>query len=195
MSDRIPPLPRDQLNPDQQAFQDHFIASVQRIAPHPGAADRASKTVFPVLAVLPKAGQHSVDLLVDLEEETKGYLPKDAAETVSLLTTTYFKSDYVTHVHKTMDVTLGILTQAQADAITAGKKPEDLNEHCSLAYDAAWHLLDTRGPFPKELYEKCVQAFKLEGTVGLVHFVALLTWTALGLNVANVPVPKGPPPS
>ncbi|KAF2768636.1 hypothetical protein EJ03DRAFT_328118 [Teratosphaeria nubilosa] len=194
MSDRIPPLPREQLNPEQQQFRDHFIESVQRSAPHPGAADRASKTLFPVLAVLPKSGRHSVDLLADLEEESKGFLSKDAAETVSLLTTSYFKSGFVTHVHKMMDVKLGLLTQEQADSISACEKPADLNENCSLAYDAAWHMLDVRGPVPQELWERCVAAFKVEGAVGIMHFVGLLTWTALGLNMANVPVPSGPPP-
>lgn len=192
MSDRIPPQPKDRLNPQQQDFHDHFISSVERSSPHPGAADRASKTLFPVLAVLPKAGQHSVDFLADLEAETKQYLPKDTIETVSLLTTTHFKSAYVTHVHKMMAAKLNILSQTQVDAITSGTKPDDLNDHCSLAYDAAWHLLEVRGPFPQDLWERCVAAFKVEGTVGLMHYVSLMAWTSLGLNVADVPVPTGP---
>lgn len=188
---RIPPQPREELRSDRQEFYDYFRDSVSRNAPHPGAADRAGNTLFPVLAVLPKTGRTQVDLLALLEQEAEG-LPADAREVVSLVATTHFRSAYVTHIHKMMAVKQKTLTEAQAEALAAGRKPEDLNGACSLAYDIAYHLLEVRGPLSQELFDRGVRAFGMEGTVGLTHHVALLSWTAMGLNVANVPVPSAP---
>jgi 4-carboxymuconolactone decarboxylase len=192
MSSRIPAVPREELRPDQQEFYDYFRKSVTKNAPHPGAADRAGKTLFPVLAVLPKTGKLSVDMLASIEAEATT-LPKDVMETVSLYVTTYFKSPYVTHAHKMMAVKLGALTQQQAENITSGSKPFDLNEQCSLAYDTAHHLLEVRGPLSKDLWDRCDAAFGKEGTVGLVHLTSLMTWTSLGLNAADVKAPQPPP--
>ncbi|KAK4580444.1 hypothetical protein LTR86_000647 [Recurvomyces mirabilis] len=183
MSTRIPFVPRDEMQTEQQEFYDHFKDTVNKNAPHQGAAERASKTLFPVLAVLPKTGRMSVDMLASIEQEAHG-LPKDAMETVCLFCTTYFKSPYVTFAHKSQAVKLGLLSQEQADAITSGAKPGDLNDGCSLAYDTAQYLLEVRGSMSSDLWEKC--------TVGLMHLVALMSWTSMGLNLADVPAP--PPP-
>jgi hypothetical protein len=190
MSSRLPPVPREELDSEQQKAYDHFRASASRNAPHPGAVDRATNTLFPVLAVLPRTGSLNVDLLATLEQETTGYFSEAVREVVSLVATTFFKSDYVTRIHSLMAVQLGLLSQAQADAITEGRDPADLSADCRLAYRCAKHLLETRGPLTQELWDECVESFQLEGTIGLVHYVALLSWTSLTLNVANLKVPE-----
>ena len=191
MSSRIPSLPKEELNDEQQEFFDWFIASVKKKAPHPGAAERASKTLFPVLAVIPDVGKLSVDLLARLEDNTP-QLPAYARETAALYTTTYFKSAYVTKIHSMNAVKLELLTQAQADTITAGEKPEDLDQERSLAYDIAEHLLAVRGPLSDALYDRGLEVFGREGIVALMHLVSLMAWTAMGLNVADVPPPQPP---
>jgi 4-carboxymuconolactone decarboxylase len=193
MSTRLPPLPREDLNEEQQHFYDDFRATVNAKSSHPGAADRASRTLFPVLAVLPKSGRLSVDLLAYLEDETRSYLPEDARETACLVTTTFFKSVYVTYAHKMMAVKLGLLTQEQADAMTDGRRPDGLSERCGVAYDFSRELLEVRGAVREELWERAVGAFGKEGAVGLMHYVSLLAWTSMGLNVADVPAPPAPP--
>jgi len=125
-----------------------------------------------------------------LAEETKGHLPEDAKEVASLVTTTHFRCAYATYAHQMMATRLNWLTEIQAAGIAAGSKPEGLNKGCSIAYDAAKQLLEVRGPLPSELWDRCVSVFGKEGTVGLVHYVALLTWTSLGLNAADVPAPS-----
>ncbi|KAK5111753.1 hypothetical protein LTR62_004673 [Meristemomyces frigidus] len=188
MSVRLPSIPREDLSPEQQSFHDHFRTTVSQTSPHPGAADRATSTLFPVLAVLPQTGRLSVDMLASIEHEAVG-LPKDAMEVASLYCTTYFKSDYVTYVHKMMAVKLCLLSAEQAETITSGAKPRDLNEGCSLAYDTARYLLEVRGPLSQELWVGCLGAFGREGTVGLMHLVALMSWTSMGLNLADIPAP------
>ena len=189
MSSRLPPLPREELRPDRQEFRDYFHATSSAKAPHPGAADRAVKTLFPILAVLPKTGRANVDLLALLEEETAEFVSHAARETVSLVATAFFQSKYIDYIHHKMAVELGYLTQAQADGIAEGVKPKGLSDECSVAYDLAWHLLRVRGPLPDPLWQTGVKQFGEEGTVGLMHYVGLIAWTSMGLNVADVPVP------
>ena len=186
---RLPPRPREELRPDQQRFHDYFHETVSKNAPHPGASERAGRTLFPTLAVLPKVGQAQVDMLAMLEEEAVG-LPADAREVASLVATVHFKSVYVTHIHKKMAIMQKSLTEAQTEALGRGVRPEGLNDDCSLAYDIAHHLLDVRGPLPQDLWEKGNTRFGLEGTIGLVHYVSLLAWTSMGMNAADVPAPN-----
>lgn len=100
--------------------------------------------------------------------------------------TTFFKSTYVTTIHKLQAVKLGLLTQTQMEEITAGRKPSDLDKERSVAYDVAEHLLAVRGSLPDELYERSLKTFGKEGTVALMHLVSLMAWTSMGLNVADV---------
>ncbi|KAK5744365.1 hypothetical protein LTR17_002075 [Elasticomyces elasticus] len=186
---RLPPKPREELRPAQQEFHDYFHETVSKNAPHPGASERAGNTLFPTLAVLPKTGRTQVDMLALLEEEAVG-LPADAREVASLVATSFFKSVYVTHIHKKMAIMQKSLTEAQVEALEKGVKPDDLSDECSLAYDLAHHLLEIRGPLPQDLWDKGNAAFGLEGTIGLVHYVSLLAWTSMGMNAADVPAPK-----
>lgn len=191
MSTRLPARSREDLSPEQQTFLDYFRQSVTRSSPHPGAADRASKTLFPVLAVLPTVGKLSVDMLSSLEQQAPS-LPANARETACLVTTTFFRSAFAGYAHKLMAVQLGLLSETQAEAITAGTKPGDLDESCSLAYDTAHHLLVVRGALPSELWDRCVKAFEIEGAVALMHMVSLMSWTSMNMNMADVPAPAAP---
>lgn len=192
MSDRIPYQPREDLTSEQQTFYDHFHKTVSRNAPHPGAAERAGKSLFPVLAVLPSIGKLQVDLMAQLEDEAPS-LPQDARETASLVVVTYFRAAFVIKVHSMNAIRLELLSESQSTTITQGSKPGDLNERCSLAYDVASHLLEKRGPLPQDLWKKGVETFGEEGTVCLVHLVALMSWTAMGMNAVDVKAPKKPP--
>lgn len=92
MSTRIPALGREDYRPDQQKFYEDFIEQVKKKAPHPGGADRASKTLFPVLAVIPDVGRLSVDMLDRLEDATPE-LPPHARETAALYTNDILQID------------------------------------------------------------------------------------------------------
>lgn len=135
--------------------------------------------------MIPDVGRLSVDMLDRLEDATPE-LPPHARETAALYTTTFFKSTYVTTIHKLQAVKLGLLTQTQMEEITAGRKPSDLDKERSVAYDVAEHLLAVRGSLPDELYERSLKTFGKEGTVALMHLVSLMAWTSMGLNVADV---------
>jgi len=188
---RLPPVPREELNPEQQEFHDHFHEVVSQKGP-PGASEKAGKTLLPFLVVLPKTGRRNVDMMGVLEDETED-LPNDAKETANLVCTAHFRCAFVTQAHKMLAIKLTSVTQKQAESIIAGAKPPDLNENCSIAYDTAYALVVVRGPLPQELWNRCLEAFGREGTVGLVHYVSLIAWTCMGLNACDVPAPEGAP--
>ncbi|TKA83102.1 hypothetical protein B0A55_00866 [Friedmanniomyces simplex] len=146
---------------------------------------------FPFLAVLPGIGRLSLDMLVGLGEATRGVLPLDAREIASLVCASHFGSAYATNAHTEIATKQKLLSQSQCQTITAGAKPDDLSEKGSLAYDAAYFLLNIRGPLSQELWNRCMSAFGKEGTVGLVHYVALYTWTSIALNAADVSTSEG----
>ncbi|KAK0253120.1 hypothetical protein LTR01_005593 [Friedmanniomyces endolithicus] len=177
---RLPKLPRDPLRPDQQELQGLFHSSVDGTAERPQAVGGP----FPFFAVLPEIGRLSLDMLVGLGEATQGVLPLDAREVVSLVCAAHFGSVYATQAHTEIAMKLKLLSHAQCQSITAGEKAEGMSEVGNLAYETAYFLLNVRGPLSQELWDQCLRAFGKEGTVGLVHYVALCTWTSIALNAA-----------
>ncbi|KAK1063980.1 hypothetical protein LTR74_009047 [Friedmanniomyces endolithicus] len=200
---RLPKQPRDQLRPDQQELQDHFRLSVERAVgpdhkatstaakPSDAAAGTADRPLavggpFPFFAVLPDIGRLSLDMLVGLGEATQGVLPLDAREVANLVCASHFGSAYATQAHTQIATKLKLLSHAQCQTISAGGKAEGLSEAGSLAYETAHYLLNVRDSLSPEIWDQCLRAFGKEGTVGLVHYVALYTWTSIALNAANV---------
>ncbi|KAK5695219.1 hypothetical protein LTR97_008725 [Elasticomyces elasticus] len=175
---RLPPQTRDQLQPAQQDLHDHFNDAVRRaVGKDPGNVDTASHQdssqaalggPFPFLSVLPSIGRLSLDMIAGLGQVLHDF-PPDARETASLVCTSYYKSDYATSAHTKIARSAAMLTDAQIEAITSATRPSDLNHRCTVAYDAAFHLLHIRGALPQDLWDQCLLAFGKEGTVGLVH--------------------------
>jgi hypothetical protein len=74
--------------------------------------------------------------------------------------------------------------------ISTGKKPNDLNEACSLTYDAVHHLGNKPGPLPRELFDRCVKAFGNDGTLLMSHYAGIYAYLSILLNVADASAPK-----
>jgi len=103
---------------------------------------------------------------------------------------THFGAAHGMITHTGIATKYQLLSREQCEAITRGEKPGDLSEASSLAYDTTDYLMNIRGPLSKELWDRCVAAFGKEGTVGLVHYVALYSWTSIALNAADVVPPE-----
>ncbi|CZT18856.1 uncharacterized protein RCC_04701 [Ramularia collo-cygni] len=117
-------------------------------------------------------------------------LPPDAREVAILTIGARYQAAFELYAHSSLAVNSNLLTQTQVDLISSGKKPEDLNEKCSVTYDAVQHLANVPGPLSKELFDRCVQAFGKEGTVLLAHYAGTYAYTCILLNVADASVPK-----
>ncbi|KAK5137021.1 hypothetical protein LTR08_001030 [Meristemomyces frigidus] len=189
---RLPPLTRDKLSsPEQQsghdelselagkAFGDKFIWKRK---------DGAMVGPFPALIGAPEAGVDMIKLVGKLA--TIPGLPADAKETAILSTGAHYKALYELYAHGNVAAqTTGLFTE-QVEQICDGKKPEGLNEGCSVAYDIAKHLSSIPGPLPKDLWDRSTKALGKDGTLALVHYVGMYAYTCIILNAMDAPVPK-----
>ncbi|KAH9842300.1 autoinducer 2 sensor kinase/phosphatase luxQ [Teratosphaeria destructans] len=202
----IPPRPRHELHPDQQALHDHYRTTIAEVlttdstythhaSDHPsirGSTDPSDTIagIFPFLAAVPSAGRLSLDLLRTLGAEmVRLKFPADARETAALFVMAYFKADFACYAHSEIAAKYDLLSAVQIEALREGREAEGLNEGCRLAVEMTRCLLERRGGLEGCLWEKCVAFFGQEGLVLLVHYVALFVWTSLAANVAGAVSP------
>lgn len=188
---RIPPATRDTLLPDQamvydelhqtagDSFGDNF--TWQR-------RDGALVGPFPAFLAAPEAG---IGLLQHIGKVALiPGLPANARETAILSTGAHFKATYELYAHGRLAVKTTDLTQEQVDQICDSKKPEGLDEACSIAYDVAKYLSNTRGPLGQDLWDLSVKTLGRDGTLALVHYVGVYAYTCIILNAMDAPVPE-----
>lgn len=118
-------------------------------------------------------------------------LPQNARETAILATGSHYKAVYEIYAHERVAVANTDLNQEQVDMIKTGKKPTDLDEKCSAAFDVAIELVTKPGPLSKENWEKAEKALGKQGTLALIHYVGYYAYTCILLNACDVPVPDG----
>ena len=188
---RLPPSTREKLSPAQQsghdelselaeaAFGDKFIWKRE---------DGAMVGPFPALIAAPEAGVDMIKLVGKLAAIPG--LPADAKETAILSTGAHYKASYELYAHGLMAAKTTELSENQVEQICGGKKPEDLNEACSTAYDIAKHLSSVPGPLPQDLWNRSMKALGKDGTLALVHYVGMYAYTCIILNAVDAPVPE-----
>lgn len=143
---------------------------------------------FPILISSKQIGAQFIALNKSFRE-LEGF-PADAREVAILTIGARYQAAFELYAHKSIAVNSKLLSQQQADLISMGKKPDDLNENCSLTYDAAYHLGNVPGPLPKELFDRCVKAFGKDGTLLLSHYTGIYAYTSILLNVADASAPE-----
>ncbi|OQV11300.1 hypothetical protein CLAIMM_15156 [Cladophialophora immunda] len=120
-------------------------------------------------------------------------LPQDARDTVVLTVASKFRAGYALYSHGASSTQAGTLSREQVGELSKGAKPADLNEGCGVAYDAATYLMNTPGPLPQAHWDKLVQHFGKDGTVGFVHHVGFYSYVSVILNSIDAPVPAPAP--
>ena len=190
---RLPPKTRDQLNPEQQELEEELRQVANKgygrngdlfIYEDPRGAFIGP---FPFFLHQPSAGKALVDLSSAI---AKLPLPPDARETAILTVGGHFQAGFETYSHFRTATKQG-LKQEQADVLKKdGGKPEGLNGQCSIAYDVAKHLVSKTGPLPQNLWERSVEAFGKDGTVGLLHYIGYYCYMCVILNGMDAPVPE-----
>ena len=101
----------------------------------------------------------------------------------------HYQGAYETYSHIPQGIDAG-LTKEQSEALARGERPADLNEACSVAYKISKYLVSTRGPLPKDLWEKAVKTLGLDPTIGLVHYAGFYSYVCVALNALDVPIPE-----
>jgi 4-carboxymuconolactone decarboxylase len=77
--------------------------------------------------------------------------------------------------------------------IAAGRRPSDLPEDQSVAYDTIDELFRI-GTVSDETYSRAISTFGEAGVVDLIGIVGYYTLLAMTMNVAQTPLPAGVDP-
>ena len=189
---RLPPKPREQLDPEQQEMHDLYAKATHTVFGAAGAnfvfeeADGAFNGPLPFFAHLPSAGRA---LFAQMSAIGKLPIPKDAREVAILTTGAHFKAGYETYSHIPQAVGAG-LSQQQAEALAVGKRPDGLTDEGNAAYDLADYLCGTPGPLPQDIWDQAVKVLGKDTVVGLLHYIGFYAYTSIGLNAVDAAVPE-----
>ena len=118
---------------------------------------------------------------------TSPTLPRPVREVAILVTGAKFKAGYEIYAHVLVAEMRG-LPDHKITTIVAGLRPADLTDHESIAYDAAYALVNG-GVLPELCYKSAVAAFGAEGTAELIYLVGLYCMVSVTLNGFDVPIP------
>lgn len=142
---------------------------------------------YPLFMAAPQTGKLAMQLVYSIGELP---LSPDVKETAILACGGHFQAAYELYAHDSVASKAGVLSSQQIAAIKQDRKPEDLDENCSLAFDVAKRLCSAPGPLPKELWDRCLEAFGKDGTLALVHYVGFYAYLCIALNAVDARVPE-----
>jgi len=180
--DRMPPIPKDKMTEAQkQAFED--------VTSGPRGAGGAEGPFVPLL--------RSPELMNRLQK-TGEYLrfhnsigPK-LTEFVILLTARQWTQQYEYDVHRVNGAKAGI-KQETIDAITQGRRPENMTADEEIAYDFFTELTQNHG-VSDATYARAAAKFGEQGVIDTTGLVGYYTTLAMIMNVARSPLPAGKTP-
>jgi hypothetical protein len=117
-------------------------------------------------------------------------VPSDVQEVVVLTVAAKHQAGYALYSHGASAKKSAVLGATEIGLLSQGRKPPGLNTRCSVAYDAMRHLLDIPGPMPQEHWDKLLECFGKDATVGFVHCVGFFCYMSMVLNATDAPVPQ-----
>jgi 4-carboxymuconolactone decarboxylase len=177
MTNRLPPLPPEQLTPEQRHVADAIVAGPRKGLRGPFQAWLYS----PVLADrLQKVGEYV---------RFDNVLPRRLSEFAILITARHWTAQYEWYAHQPMALAAG-LDPAIAAAVAEDREPADLKADERAVYDFATELHGS-GQVSDAAYEAVRTLFGEQGVVDLIGICGYYTVVAMTLNVARVPVPDG----
>lgn len=206
---RLPPKLRSELTADQQVIHDKFLrlanvaygkscewekedsAQLRSSQSRPDASIPADRNEqlgpLPFYMAHPPAGIAGLQTAAAVGQAPQA---NDARETAILTLASHTKAAYVVYAHSAIAIDAGLLSAEQVDAVKRGEKPRGFNEGFDVAYDVARRLATVMGPMPRELWDRAVGVFGLEGMVGIVHWIGMYANVSMMMNAADVQVPK-----
>ncbi|MGJ3648407.1 carboxymuconolactone decarboxylase family protein [Sphingomonas sp. GlSt437] len=115
-------------------------------------------------------------------------LPDTARQIAILVTGAHFDSAYEIYAHIAVAEREKMSAQRLSE-LCANIKPRDLDPQESVAYDAAFALVNG-GVLPEPCYRLAVDTFGQHGANELIYLVGLYCLVSMTLNGFNVPVPE-----
>ena len=174
--DRMPPLPREQMDPAQCAAADELIAGPRKGVKGPFIALLRSPEL---LTRLQKVGEY---LRFD------NALPARLSEFATLVVSRGWRQQFEWSVHVPLSLKQGTSPDTIA-ALRLGCRPTGMSSDEALVHDFTIELTQHHG-VSDDTYRRCVEAFGERGTIDLVGTVGYFTWISMVLNVAHTPAPE-----
>lgn len=176
--DRLPPLPREQLDEAQRAAADELIAGPRKAVKGPFIPLLRSPAL---LARVQKVGEY---LRFD------SALPTRLNEFATLLVARACTQQFEWFVHAAAAAKAGT-SAASIEAIREGRRPDDMNEDEALVHGFCTELLAHHG-VADATYARALGRFGERGVVDLTALVGYFVMVSLVLNVAHTPPERVP---
>jgi 4-carboxymuconolactone decarboxylase len=176
-NDRLPPLAPETLNAEQRAAAAEFEAG------------RGMGVLGPFAVML-----RSPEVMLRAKAmgdylRFRNVLDKRVSEMVILITAREWTQQFEWGYHYPMALEAG-LSQAVADAIADGRRPDKLAEDEAAAYDFSIELHRTKRVSDAS-YARALKAFGEQGVIDLVGINGYYGFLAMMMNVARTPAPAG----
>jgi 4-carboxymuconolactone decarboxylase len=179
MNRRLPPLPIEQLSPEQRLVAQSIEAGPRRSLGGPFHAWLRS----PVLADrLQKVGEYV---------RFDNILPRRLSEFAILITARHWTAQFEWYAHHPLALAAG-LDPAIAAAVALNQAPEPLQDDERALYGFATELHRT-GRVGDAAYAEALARLGEQGVVELIAICGYYSLVAMTLNVAEVALPAGVP--
>jgi 4-carboxymuconolactone decarboxylase len=169
---RLPPIPPEQLTPEQTLAADELVAG------------RRGAVIGPFIATL-----RSPELTRRLQHlgeyiRYQAALPEALREMAILLTAYEWRQGFEWEVHAPLAAKAGLSTAA-IGAIAEGRVPDQMDRGETLIHDVVTQLHRTHA-VSDTTYEAAVAEFGEQGVVDLIALVGYYTTLAMVMNVAQI---------
>jgi 4-carboxymuconolactone decarboxylase len=176
-NERMPAIPRDQMDDAQRAAADELIAGPRKGVKGPFIPLLRSPQL---MARLQKVGEY-------LRFESA--LSRRVNEFVTLVVSRAWTQQFEWAAH--VPLAIGAGTAAQTiEALREGRRPTGMSRDEELAYDFTIELQRSCG-VSDATYRACVEAFGERGLIDLVGLIGYFTTVSMVLNVAHTPAEAG----
>lgn len=176
--DRMPPIPREQMDEAQRAAADELAAGPRKGVKGPFIPLLRSPLL---LARLQKVGEY-------LRFESA--LSRRVNELVTLIVSRAWTQQFEWLTHAPLALQAGT-SRETLDDLREGRRPRGTSREEEIAYDLVTELLQTRG-VSEGTYRDGVEALGERGVVDLVALVGYFTTVSMVLNVAHTPPDPAP---
>jgi 4-carboxymuconolactone decarboxylase len=171
--ERMPAIPRDQMDDAQRAAADELIAGPRKGVKGPFIPLLRSPQL---MARLQKVGEY-------LRFESA--LPRRVNELVTLVVARAWAQQFEWGAHVPLAKAAGTAAEA-IEAVREGRRPAGMSREEELAYDFTTELQLNRG-VSDATYRACVEAFGERGVIDLVGLIGYFATVSMVLNVAHTP--------
>ncbi|MBV1797427.1 carboxymuconolactone decarboxylase family protein [Siccirubricoccus sp. G192] len=177
---RLPPLPAEQLTPEQRRVADGIA----------GGPRGALRGPFPAMLRSPEVADRFQKVGEYLRFNSS--IPADLNEMAILITAREWSAQFEWYAHHILAMKAG-LPPGIAAQLAEGKRPEGMTEDQRIIYDFCTELHRTR--FVSDAtYAAAKARFGEQGVVDLIAVSGYYVAVAMTLNVAQVPLPPGVAP-